>query len=172
MRKYGIALVYCGAVFSANLLAATFIPFPFFGMVAVGTLFFGATFTLRDYAHGYGRRFVYGMIACAAIINIIGAWLTTTPWRIIAASFMSILLSETADTEVYQRLLTRPWFHRVAGSNAVSIPLDTIIFTLIAFLGVLSWHDFMALMWGDMLLKWCIGLFVAGGVLFRKTCYV
>ena len=58
------------------------------------------------------------------------------PWRIILASFFAIVLSETADTEIYHRLLQRSWFQRVLGSNLVSIPLDSVLFNVIAFAGV------------------------------------
>ena len=54
------------------------------------------------------------------------------PWRIILASFIAIILSETADTEIYQKLLQRSWFQRVLGSNLVSIPLDSLLFNIIA----------------------------------------
>lgn len=161
MKRYGIAALYCSAVLVANLTAATFLTLPWFGLVAVGTLFFGATFTLRDYAHEYGRRFVYTMIGVAALVNILGAVLTDTPWRIIAASFLSIIIAESADTEVYQRLVHRAWLVRVMGSNSVSIPLDTLLFTTVAFWGVLSTPDFVGLLWGDTLTKFVIGALVA-----------
>lgn len=160
MNRYLIAALYCMVVFVANMTAGILWPLPLFGFVSVGTLFFGATFTLRDYAHQHGRRFVYGMIAAAALVNVIGALLTDTPLRIIAASFFTILLAESADTEVYHRLLRRPWMHRVAGSNAVSIPIDSILFTSLAFGGVFSWATIAGIIWGDMIIKTGIGLFV------------
>ena len=166
MNRYAIATLYCLAVFVANLTAAVFIPLPLFGIVAVGTLFFGATFTLRDYAHGHGRPFVYKMIVAAALVNVVGAMLTDTPLRIVAASFLSIIIAETADTEVYHRLRERAWMVRVMGSNAVSIPLDTLLFTTVAFAGVLPWADFVALCWGDTLTKFMIG-FLVGTVRIR-----
>jgi len=161
MRRFVVAALYCGAVFAANLTAATFIPLPLFGLISVGTLFFGATFTLRDYAHQHGRRFVYQMIAVAALVNVAGALVTDTPMRIILASFVTILLAESADTEVYQRLIKRPWLQRVSGSNAVSIPIDTLLFTLLAFAWVLPWSDIAAIVWGDMVAKFVIGLVLA-----------
>lgn len=169
MNRYAIAAIYCLAVFVANLTAATFMPLPLFGLVAVGTLFFGATFTLRDYAHLHGRRFVYGMIAVAALVNVAGALLTDTPLRIVAASFLSIVIAESADTEVYHRLRARAWMVRVMGSNAVSIPLDTVLFTTVAFVGVLPWIDFAALIWGDTLAKFAIGFLVGAARLRLKA---
>ena len=61
-------------------------------------------------------------------------------WRIVAASIVAQLLAELADTEVYHRYVvrfgTRRQFGRVLASNAVSIPLDSVLFTVIAFAGV------------------------------------
>ena len=48
--------IYILAVLAANYTATWFIPLPIFGMVSVGTLIFGITFTQRDRVHRYGRR--------------------------------------------------------------------------------------------------------------------
>ncbi|MBD0334056.1 MAG: VUT family protein, partial [Cyanobacteria bacterium Co-bin13] len=87
--------------------------------------------------------------------------LLAVPLRIILASFLAIMLAETADTEVYQKLIRYPWLIRVAGSNAVSVPLDTLLFTLVAFGGVLSTREIMALLFGEVLTKYVIGGLVA-----------
>lgn len=60
-------------------------------------------------------------------------------WRIVAASIVAEVLSELLDTEVYQwfvnKISQRHLWARVVFSNAVSIPLDSAIFCLIAFYG-------------------------------------
>jgi uncharacterized PurR-regulated membrane protein YhhQ (DUF165 family) len=84
-----------------------------------------------------GGVWVYGTIAAAALANVIMSAVLGVPIRIILASFLAIMLAETADTEVYQKLIRYPWLLRVAGSNAVSVPLDTLLFTLVAFAGSL-----------------------------------
>ena len=128
---YALAVFgYCVVVVLANYFTDTFIPLPFAGLLSVGTLFFGATFTLRDYVHHYGRKRVYLMIGIAAVVNVIAAWLLGTPARFIIASFITIIIAEAADTEVYQAMIKRPWLARVAVSNSVSVPLDSILFTL------------------------------------------
>ena len=151
------AVIYCAAVWIANYTATVFIPFPVFGMVSIGTLVFGVTFTQRDRVHRYGRRAVYGMIAVAAVGMIAQSIWLDVPWRIITASFVAIVLSETADTEVYQRLLGRPWLHRVAGSNAVSIPLDSLIFNAIAFAGVFAPLMLVQIIFGEIVVKTATG---------------
>ncbi|MGF1570580.1 MAG: VUT family protein [Nodosilinea sp.] len=155
------ATIYILATLGANYTAAWFIPLPIFGQVAVGTFIFGLTFTQRDRLHAAGRPWVYGTIAAAALANVLMSALLGVPGRIILASFLAILLAETADTEVYQKLIRYPWLLRVAGSNAVSVPLDTLLFTLVAFAGVLSRADMVALLFGDTLLKYAIGAGVA-----------
>ncbi|HIK44698.1 MAG TPA: VUT family protein [Leptolyngbyaceae cyanobacterium M65_K2018_010] len=153
--------LYGLATLTANYTAAWFIPLPGFGQVAVGTFVFGLTFTQRDRLHEAGRLWVYGTIAISALANLLMSASLGVPLRIILASFLAILLAETADTEVYQRLLRYPWLVRVAGSNAISIPLDTLLFTLIAFAGVLSRGELIALLFGETLLKYSIGALVA-----------
>lgn len=155
------AIIYVGAVLTANYTAVWFVPLPFFGLVAVGTLVFGVTFTTRDYAHRLGRLRVYVMIAVAALASVALSLAGSVDWRIVAASVLAIVLSETADTEIYQRLIGRRWLARVAGSNAVSIPLDSLLFNLIAFAGVFPWSVLAAIAIGEIVVKFAVGIVVA-----------
>src|SRR3989338_3421100 len=63
--------------------------------------------------------------------------------RIVIASIIAEIVSELLDTEVYQWWVSgigrkKPQWLRVFVSNSISIPLDSVIFPLIAFAGVLS----------------------------------
>ncbi|HKI58782.1 MAG TPA: VUT family protein [Trueperaceae bacterium] len=127
--------VYVSCTLLANYTLDSFLPIGGFFLLNVGTLFFGVTFTQRDRVHGFGRRAVYAMILSAALANVLLSSHLGTPLRYVGVRFLSIVLSETADTEIYQRLIHRRWLTRVASSNAVSAPLDTLIFTLLAFVG-------------------------------------
>lgn len=161
MSTLGAALIYVAAVLAANATATLFVPLPVFGLVSVGTIFFGLTFTQRDRVHRAGRRVVYAMIAAtAALAAVQSAWLGV-PWRIVAASVLAILLAEAADTEVYHRLRRRGWYAGVAGSNAVSIPLDSLIFSVAAFGGVFSVATIAAIVWGDVVAKAAVGSLAA-----------
>lgn len=155
------AIIYCLAVWLANYTATMFIPFPLFGMVSVGTMIFGVTFTQRDRVHRHGRRAVYIMIAVAAAGMVIESALLGVPWRIITASFLAIVLSETADTEVYHHLLRRSWLHRVMRSNAVSIPIDSIMFNVVAFAGVFPLLMLIQIIFGEIVVKTITGALVA-----------
>ena len=159
--------VYVACTLLANFTLDSFIPFGSFLLVNVGTLFFGVTFTQRDRVHRFGRGVVYRMIFLAAVANVALAAALGTPLRYVAVSFLSIVLAETADTEVFHRLRDRRWVTRVASSNAVSAPLDTVVFTLLAFWG----EDFATPGWltqvivTDVLVKYASGLLAALGVL-------
>jgi hypothetical protein len=154
------SIIYIAAVLIANYTAVWFIPLPIFGLVAVGTLIFGATFTARDYTHRLGRPYVYTMIGVSALaaagLSIVGA----VSWRIILASVIAIILSETADTEIYQRLLARPWLVRVTGSNLVSIPADSLLFNAVAFAGVFALPVLAAIVFGEVVVKFAVGVVV------------
>jgi len=151
--KHLPAVLYVLAVLAANYTAVWFIPFPVFGQVAVGTLIFGVVFTLRDRMHRNGRRYVYAVIGMTAVLMMIESAAIDVPMRIIIASLVAIVLSETADTEMYQRFIRRNWYTRVAISNAVSIPLDSLVFNTIAFLGVFSLPVLASIIFGEIVVK-------------------
>jgi len=183
------AFIYISAVLLANLTATAFIPFPVFGQVAVGTLIFGVTFTQRDKMHRYGRPFVYKVIALSAFLALLLLTSVSYLWgeltaealreagwlwagqsldmlaesgpRVFLASFVAILLAESADTEVYHRLRDRAWLTKVTRSNAVSIPLDSLIFNLIAFAGIFSWGLIAQIVFGEIVTKFLVGFVYA-----------
>lgn len=153
--------IYIAAVLAANYTATWFIPLPIFGMVSVGTMIFGVTFTQRDRIHRFGRGPVYAMILIAALGMVLESLFLAVEWRIIIASFIAIVLSEAADTEIYQRLLDRSWIQRVARSNLISIPLDSVLFNLIAFLGVFKPSMLVAIIFGEIVVKFTTGAIAA-----------
>lgn len=186
------AWIYLAAVLLANLTATLFIPFPVFGQVAVGTLVFGVTFTQRDRMHAAGgRRLVYRFIALAAGLNLVqmialaagmgellahwsraagSDWLagnfetlSTSGLRVFAASTLAIVLAEAADTEVYHHLRRRSWWVRVGGSNLVSVPLDSLIFNLVAFVGIFPPLLLAQIIFGEVVVKYLTGAVAALG---------
>lgn len=128
--------------------------------VDMGTFIYPITFTLRDVVHKVlGKRNAQLLIVSAAVINLFmvlyltwAANVESDPnsfggpefsmifaplWRIVVASIVAEVVSELMDTEVYHWFvtkITRKWqWLRVLVSNAVSVPIDNIIFVLIAF---------------------------------------
>lgn len=164
--KHIHAVIYIIAVLLANYTATWFVPFPIFGQVAVGTVIFGITFTQRDRMHRNGRRYVYAVIGLTALLAALESLLIDVPARIIIASVTAIIFAETADTEVYQRFIQHNWYTRVAASNAVSIPLDTLFFNMIAFYGVFPNSMLVSIMFGEIVVK---ALTSGGAALWRSS---
>lgn len=183
------ATIYIAAVLLANLTATAFIPFPVFGQVSIGTLIFGLTFTQRDRMHRMGRTFVYKIIALSGVLTLLlllsikylwgppvvmflqdrqFLWtseslmmLTEGGPRVFIASFLAIIFAETADTEVYHKFRDRSWIGRVLRSNAVSVPLDSITFNLIAFLGLFQPIMLLSVIFGEIVVKFAVSAIYA-----------
>ena len=151
-----------------------------------GTLIYPITFTLRDLIHKkLGKRTAQRMIVLCIIANIIMAGffalvaaLPADPtwdlqeafsavlgpvWRIVLASVVAELVSELIDTEVYQLWITKvtkkhQWA-RVLVSNAVSVPVDSIIFAFIAFTGVVPQETVWQIIWANIAIKGVVTIF-------------
>jgi queuosine precursor transporter len=151
--------------------------------VDAGTLVYPFTFTLRDLVHKIaGKEAARILILTAAAINVAMAglfWLVarlpadaaTGPqaefgqvlspvWRIVVASILAEVISELADTEVYQRWVRRmgernQW-GRVLVSNGLAIPVDSGIFVVIAFLGVLPGSVVTEIFWANVIAKFVV----------------
>lgn len=145
--------LYVASILAANLTLDKFIDLGPFGMLSMGTVFFAAVFTLRDRLHSYGLRVVFIAIAAALAVNLAVAVALDTPMRFLLASFVAILISELADTAAYQRMMKYSWLSRALASNAISIPLDSLLFTLIAFYGLMSNTEITQIIWADILFK-------------------
>ena len=163
-------VLYVLAVLLANLTLNHFIPLPVFGLLSVGTLFFGAVFTLRDRLHDFGLKAVYRAIALALLVNFTAGWFLMAEepnrLRFLVASFISILISELTDTMIFQKMMQKNWLTRALTSNAVSIPLDTLLFTFLAFYGIMSWNEMAQIMYADLVFKAVIATLVALMVYF------
>ncbi len=143
--------------------------------IDAGTFIYPLTFTLRDMVHKtMGKKGAQLMIVTAAGFNLLMAlyfWLVSilpadmsvgaqaefgqvlAPlWRLVFASIVAEVIAELTDTEVYsmwkERVTARHQWSRVLVSNAVSIPLDSLIFSWIAFGGMFEssvvWSIFLS----------------------------
>ncbi|MET0902421.1 MAG: queuosine precursor transporter [Acidimicrobiales bacterium] len=136
--------------------------------VDMGTFIYPITFTLRDVVHkALGKRAARTLVVTAAVVNVFMAvylqWAAKAPadvsyplaeefqavlaplWRITVASIIAEVVSGLVDTEVYhwfvRRVTTRHQWARVATSNAVSIPIDNLIFAVGAFGAIPFFRD-------------------------------
>ncbi len=163
--------LYVLAILLANLTLNHFITLPGgYGLLSIGTLFFGAVFTLRDRLHMFGLKAVYLAIALALLVNATAGWflMADEPHRLrfLFASFSAILISELTDTVIYHNMMQRSWLTRALSSNAISIPLDTILFTLLAFYGIMSTAEMVQIVYADLIFKAIVATLVALAVHF------
>lgn len=150
--------------------------------VDAGTLTYPLTFTLRDLVHKIGgRRVARVVIVATAGLNVLlalGLWATavlpgdpsvTTPaqeWfgpvltpvlRITLGSIVAQVIAEMIDTEAYHLYVKkfghRAQWGRVLFSNAVSIPVDSVVFVAIAFGGVLPLSVAVSVVWANVVVK-------------------
>lgn len=150
--------------------------------LAGGILCVPVAFSVRDLVHrcvGYenAKRIVWA----TAIVNLIIAallvvldylpaaipgvqenWhaLMGSSWRIIIASFIAQLVADLSDTYVFEWFTrkfgdNKTWL-RVAGSNVVSTFFDSILFSMIAFLGVLPVEVLWASIFSSFAVKFVI----------------
>ena len=123
--------------FIANRFAATFVHV---GQIqfAVGTLTFALGYTLDDYIRRYhGRRAtIVGIIAGACGTLAFSAVFGGGLGRFVVAGLISLAIASSIDIRVQTRLLGGPIWRLVLLSNAASLLVDTVVFTLLAFWGV------------------------------------
>lgn len=145
-----------------------------------GSMIFAFTFTWRDMIHKrLGREWARAAIIAAACANLMmaGWFLIATEmapavfwgnqaafeatlgvvWRIALASIAAEVVSELIDTEVYHytisRISERHQWGRVLASNAVSLPIDSFIFTVLAFGGAMPVAGLWAIAKGQVVFK-------------------
>ncbi len=163
--------------------------------VDAGTFIYPLTFTIRDLVHKQlGKTAARTVILLAAAINLFMiiffqfiAWLPQDPswglgkefaiifgpvWRIVIASIVAEVISELIDTEVYHFWVTRitrkyQWT-RVLISNAVSIPIDSFIFSWMAFGFALPSSVVWSIFWANIIMKGLITLVSLPGIYLVK----
>jgi len=179
-----VTAAYIAAQILADIASLKIVTLAGFSMDA-GTLIYPITFTLRDIVHKVaGKRGARMVIFAAAGINLAMAgffWLVSRlpydpgagpqpdwngvlapVWRIVMASILAEVAAELIDTEIYQfwvsRVTVRFQWMRVLTSNAVSVPLDSLIFVWAAFGGVLPAATVWSIFWANILLKGAVTL--------------
>ena len=153
--------------------------------VDMGTFIYPVTFTLRDVVHKLiGRRHARLLIVAAGLINLLMAayllWVARVPgdpvwgldaefrailapvWRIVIASILAEVVSELLDTEIYHLFVTRvtrrfQWL-RVLTSNSVSVPVDSVLFSVGAFGWALPWVAVGQIFVFNMIVKYAVTL--------------
>jgi len=163
--------------------------------VDAGTFIYPLTFTIRDLVHKQlGKTAARTVIFLAAAINLFmvlffqfAAWLPQDPswglgkefaiilgpvWRIVIASIVAEVISELIDTEVYHfwvsRITRKYQWARVLTSNAVSIPIDSLIFCWGAFGFALPSSVVWSIFWANVIVKGLVTLVSLPGIYLVK----
>ena len=148
--------------------------------IDAGTFIYPLTFTLRDMVHKVaGIKAARILILTAAGINIFMALLfrvvsllppdltiglqeefglVLSPiWRIVAASIIAEVVSELIDTEGYRfwvEKVTRKYqWARVLFSNLLSIPIDSFLFSFLAFWRLFPTSVVISIFISNMIIK-------------------
>jgi len=158
-----------------------------------GTLIYPFTFTLRDIVHKVaGAALARTLIILAAGINLVMAGLfylvsilppdpfveglqqahfgdvLAPVFRIVVASIVAEVISELIDTEMYnlwvKRFQERYQWGRVLISNAVSVPIDSALFVLIAFAGDLPTEIVFSIFVANIVVKGFVTLLSIPGI--------
>lgn len=186
LTRIGIIVVaaYIGAQLIADI-ASLKIGVVFGLAVDMGTFIYPVTFTLRDVVHKVlGKRNAQVVIIMAGVVNLVMAaylyWVARVPgdpgwgrneefltilgpvWRIVIASILAELVSELIDTEIYQLFVDRyrhkyQWA-RVVLSNMVSIPIDSLIFSIGAFAGIVPWEVVWQIFTFNIVIKYVVSI--------------
>jgi queuosine precursor transporter len=174
-----VCAIYVSAQLLANIASLQIVLFAGLSFDA-GTFIYPITFTLRDLAHKVlGLKGVRVLIITAVAINLFMAlffWFVSilqpdttagssevwgkvlSPvWRITIASVLSQLISELTDTEVYRlwvdKITKRFQWMRVLVSNSISVPLDSLTFSFMAFYGTMPIGSVWGIFWANVIIK-------------------
>ena len=148
--------------------------------IDAGTFIYPLTFTLRDMVHKVaGIKAARILILTAAGINIFMALLfrvvsllppdltvglqeefglVLSPiWRIVAASIIAEVISELIDTEGYrfwvEKVTKKHQWARVLFSNLISIPIDSFLFSFLAFWRLFPTSVVISIFISNMIIK-------------------
>ena len=159
-----------------------------------GTLLYPLTFTLRDLIHKKSDKktaihIVYIGVVMNLLMFIVFFIVSKLPadmlvgdqkefgqvlvasWRIIIASIVAMFIAEIADSQIYQWYadkFKKYQFMRVLTSNFISVPLDSIIVTLIAFYGVMPNSVLISITLVNIAIKYIITLVTVPSIYLVK----
>jgi uncharacterized integral membrane protein (TIGR00697 family) len=189
-----VCAVYVSAQLLSNIASLQIVRFAGLSFDA-GTFIYPITFTLRDLAHKVlGLKGVRVLIIAAVAINLFMSvffWFVSTlepdtaagssevwgkvlspVWRITLASVLSQLISELTDTEVYRlwvdRITRRYQWMRVMVSNSISVPLDSLCFSFMAFYGTMPVESVWGIFWANVIIKMLVTVISLPFIYFVK----
>ena len=185
-----VSVMYVAAQIFSDITSLRIIMF--FGLsMDAGTLIYPITFTLRDMIHkALGVRVARLVVFLAAGINIFMAglfWLVSVlpadvsvgmqaefgivlspVFRITLASIIAEVISELIDGQMYEvwvrRFRQKHQWGRVLASNLVSVPVDSLMFVIVAFAGVLPLSVMVSIFLSNVILKLVVSVVSIPGI--------
>ena len=189
-----VSAAYIAAQMMADIASLRIVMVAGFSIDA-GTFVYPFTFTLRDLVHKTaGIKAARALILVAALVNLLMAglfWLAarlpadpavgpqlafgevlSPVWRIVFASILAEVVSELIDTEGYrlwvQRVTHRYQWARVVFSNALSVPVDSFLFSFLAFWGTMAPTVVISIFISNMIIKGLTTLISIPGIYLVK----
>lgn len=122
------AVMYLSSIVAANVLVNTFHLVTIAGLTfPAGAPMIGLTFTFRDMVQRrYGKIWCWVWMLTASVITVL-----FNP-NLAVASFSAFLVAEGVDWAIYTAL-PFSFRQRVIASNLIGLPLDSIVFVVLAF---------------------------------------
>ena len=159
-----------------------------------GTLLYPLTFTLRDLIHKKSDKktslhvvyigvvmnllmfLVFFIVSKLPADMVVGeqkefGQVLVASWRIILASIVAMFFAEIVDSNIYQWYTDRfkkYQFMRILTSNFISVPLDSVMVTLIAFYGVMPNDVLISITLVNISIKYIITLITVPSIYLVK----
>ena len=189
-----VAVFYVTAQMLADIASLQIVFVAGFSIDA-GTFIYPLTFTLRDMVHKVGGiKIARILIWTAAGVNLFMALffrfvallppdlevgpqtafgnLLSPVWRIVLASIVAEVVAELIDTEGYriwvEKVTHRYQWARVLFSNALSIPVDSFLFSFLAFWGTMAPSVVISIFASNMIIKGLTTLISIPGIYLVK----
>lgn len=174
-----VAVFYVAAQMLSDIASLQIVLVAGFSIDA-GTFIYPLTFTLRDMVHKVaGIKIARLLIISAAVVNLLMALffklvsslppdlavgpqtefgaLLSPVWRIVLASIAAEVIAELIDTEGYriwvEKVTRRYEWARVVFSNSISIPVDSFLFSFLAFYGKMPLSVVSSIFFSNMIIK-------------------
>lgn len=184
MSEIILSVLYTAAQIFSDIGSLRIVNFIGFSIDA-GTFIYPITYTLRDLVHKKaGKKVAQTLIFVVAGLNLFMAFffwfvsilpadivvgpqrefgaVLSPVWRIVIASIISEVISELVDTEIYHfwvtKVTTKYQWLRVLVSNAFSVPVDSVIFSFLAFLGSFPFEVVVSIILSNIIIKYATTL--------------
>lgn len=175
--------MYVAAQISANVMSTKIVWLPWIALsVDGGTIIYPITFTLRDFVHKtWGKKNARQLVVIAALLNlfiaglfwVVGKLPSDPTWpfqeayqnilmpvgRIVIASILAQVIAELIDTEIFSTVYKKMNDVLAAFfSNLFGLIVDSIIFSIIAFIGVLPFATVMSIIVSNIIIKFAVSI--------------